>query len=350
MPSNSKLMPLIVIPAYEPSEDLIRVVQEVKRASTALDILVVDDGSSDAHQKVFETLKNLSGVNVLRHAVNMGKGAALKTAMNYALVRGDVETVVTADADGQHGVADILEVARLSCNTPDSIVLGVRSFGSEVPLRSRFGNILTRNVLRVFSGLKLSDTQTGLRAIPRRAMREFLKIQSNRYEFELECLLLAQQKGIDIREAPIETIYIDGNSSSHFNPIIDSLKIYFVFLRFSLSSLSCAAIDFALFALLYAITANLLVSVICSRLISATVNFLLARKVVFKSEGVISRQATQYVLLAAGILAVNYLAMRVLSEDLGLNVLIAKILIETALFFASFAIQNIFIFRRVASE
>ncbi len=341
---------LIVIPAYEPNQVLLQLVQALRRAAPEFETLVIDDGSSQTHQDVFEVLEKTDGVNILRHAVNMGKGAALKTAMNYALVRGDVETVVTADADGQHGTADILEVARLSCNTPDSIVLGVRSFGSEVPLRSRFGNILTRNVLRVFSGLKLSDTQTGLRAIPRRAMREFLTIQSNRYEFELECLLLAQQKGIDIREAPIQTIYIDGNSSSHFNPIIDSLKIYFVFLRFSLSSLSCAAIDFALFALLYAITANLLVSVVCSRLISATVNFLLARKVVFKSEGVISRQATQYVLLAAGILAVNYLAMRVLSEDLGLNVLVAKVLIETALFFASFAIQNIFIFRRVASE
>ncbi len=341
---------LIVIPAYEPNQVLLQLVQALRRAAPEFETLVIDDGSSQTHQDVFEVLEKTDGVNILRHAVNMGKGAALKTAMNYALVRGDVETVVTADADGQHGTADILEVARLSCNTPDSIVLGVRSFGSEVPLRSRFGNILTRNVLRVFSGLKLLDTQTGLRAIPRRAMREFLKIQSNRYEFELECLLLAQQKGIDIREAPIQTIYIDGNSSSHFNPIIDSLKIYFVFLRFSLSSLSCAAIDFALFALLYAITANLLVSVVCSRLISATVNFLLARKVVFKSEGVISRQATQYVLLAAGILAVNYLAMRVLSEDLGLNVLVAKVLIETALFFASFAIQNIFIFRRVASE
>jgi glycosyltransferase involved in cell wall biosynthesis len=341
---------LIVIPAYEPTEVLLQLVQALRGAAPEFETLVIDDGSSQTHQDVFEVLEKTDGVSIIRHAVNMGKGAALKTAMNYALVRGDVETIVTADADGQHGAADILKVAKLSCDIPDSIVLGVRSFGSEVPLRSRFGNILTRNVLRIFSGLRLSDTQTGLRAISRRAMREFLKVQSNRYEFELECLLLAQQKGIDIREAPIETIYIDGNSSSHFNPVIDSLKIYFVFLRFSLSSLSCAAIDFILFALLYAITANLLVSVVCSRLISATVNFLLARKVVFKSEGVISRQATQYVLLAAGILAVNYLAMRVLSEDLGLNVLLAKVLIETALFFASFAIQNIFIFRRVTSE
>jgi glycosyltransferase involved in cell wall biosynthesis len=341
---------LIVIPAYEPSKDLIRVTQELKRASPAADILVVDDGSSDACQSVFETLKNLSGVNVLRHAVNLGKGAALKTAMNHALVQGDIETIVTADADGQHAVSDILRVVEFSRVKPGSIILGVRSFGTEVPLRSRFGNILTRNVLRIFSGLRLSDTQTGLRAIPRRAMLEFLKIQSNRYEFELECLLLAKQKGIDIREVPIETIYIDGNSSSHFNPVLDSLKIYFVFFRFSLSSLSCAAIDFILFALLFAMSENLLFSVVCSRLISATVNFTLARQVVFKSEGLLGKQAAQYIILAAGILSANYLAMRVLSEDLGLNVLLAKVLVETALFFASFAIQNIFIFRRVTSE
>lgn len=341
---------LIVIPAYEPSNDLIRVIQEVKRTTSVEDILVIDDGSSDACQDIFKTLKNLSGVNVLRHAVNLGKGAALKTAMNYTLVQGDIEAIVTADADGQHGAGDILKVAEFSKDHPNSIILGVRSFGAQVPLRSRFGNVVTRNVLRVFSGLRLSDTQTGLRAIPRRAMLEFLKIQSNRYEFELECLLLAKQKGIDITEVPIETIYIDGNSSSHFNPVLDSLKIYFVFLRFSLSSLSCAAIDFILFALLFAISGDLLFSVVCSRLISATVNFMLVRQIVFKSEGFPGKQAAQYIILATGILSANYLAMRILSEDLGLDILLSKVLVETALFFASFVIQNIFIFRRVTSE
>ncbi len=341
---------LVVIPAYQPSEILLRVAEDIKALAPTLDILVVDDGSSESYQHIFSALTEKGTAEVLRHAVNLGKGAALKTAMNYALLRGDIQTMVTADADGQHQATDVVAIANISQTDPESVLLGVRSFGPEVPLRSRFGNILTRNVLRVFSGLKLSDTQTGLRAIPRLSMREFLKIQSNRYEFELECLLVAQQTNTKIREVPIQTIYIDGNSSSHFNPLVDSLKIYFVFFRFSLSSLSCAFIDFSLFALIYAVSANLLLSIVCSRLISATVNFLLARELVFKSGGKVGSQIIQYVGLAATILTVNYLAMSVLLENLEINVLLAKVLVETTLFFASFAIQNIFIFKRAKPE
>ena len=155
----------------------------------------------------------------------------------------DLVGVVTGDADGQHHPDDIEAVARRLEQHPDSLVLGSRSFGKDVPLRSRFGNIATRKIMHALLGQKLTDTQTGLRGIPATLLPKLLRTESTGYEFELDVLIAAHQLEIPMLEEPIRTIYEEGNKSSHFNPIVDSMKIYFVLLRFGSVSAMTALID-----------------------------------------------------------------------------------------------------------
>ena len=166
--------------------------------------------------------------------------------------------VVTADADGQHHPADIERVAAVLMENPDALVLGCRTFDNAVPLRSRFGNILTRRLMQLLIGASLQDTQTGLRGIPAAMFAPLLRVEARGYEFELEMLIAARHLGVRIVEAPIRTIYEPGNQSSHFNPLTDSMKIYFVLLRFSSVSLITAVLDNLVFYFVWKRTGSFL--------------------------------------------------------------------------------------------
>ena len=225
--------PVIVIPVYQPTAGLNSVVADL--VSRDYRIVVVDDGSTtESSAAVFSQLVDNPNVTLLRHAVNLGKGAALRTGINHALTtRPEAAGMVTADADGQHLAADILKVAAELQRTPNELILGVRTFTREVPLRSRFGNLLTRTLVRTLVGRKMSDTQTGLRGIPRVLALDLLRLSASGYEFELDMLVLGKHLSVPVKEVPISTVYLDGNASSHFNPVRDSMKIYFVLFRFA---------------------------------------------------------------------------------------------------------------------
>jgi len=217
---------VLVIPAFQPGERLHKLLREIllrDRAGVIGSIVVLDDGSGPSYAKVFDEVASIEGVTLLRHAVNLGKGAALKTAFNYALVRWpDCTGVVTADADGQHAPEDILRVAAALLNDPLCMVLGVRELGRRVPLRSLLGNWLTRGIFRTIAGYSLRDTQTGLRGWPRATCLHALYVTLNGYDFELETLVnsdVGSSRGTQVRQVPIETIYLDDNASSHFSPI-----------------------------------------------------------------------------------------------------------------------------------
>jgi glycosyltransferase involved in cell wall biosynthesis len=214
----------ILIPAYVPGEELVTLVSRLSEISTHL-IVVVDDGSPEECRMVFQRVQSLPRTVLLTHPKNMGKGAALKTGLKY-LEDMSISTVVTADADGQHSLTDIIRIGEVSFDRPDALILGARLFDKNVPPRSMFGNTLTRWMLHLLFGLKLQDTQTGLRAIPRQLFAESIAIQPDRYEYELEMLLLCSVRKIQIVEVPIETIYINSNRGSHFKSIEDSYRVY----------------------------------------------------------------------------------------------------------------------------
>src|SRR4051794_38578704 len=156
----------VVIPAYRPSSGLVDLVRNLRRQSQRA-IVIVDDGSGPDYPETFARASAFPNVTLLRHAVNLGKGAALKTAFNHILCSmPDVIGVVTADADGQHHPDDIERIAGALLARPDALVLGARAFDGDVPLRSKIGNLATRGLMHALLGQKLRDTQTGLRGIP----------------------------------------------------------------------------------------------------------------------------------------------------------------------------------------
>jgi len=341
---------VIVIPAYQPTEKLAELAADL--SADRRDIVIVNDGSSPECQAVFARVAALPHVTVLAHAVNLGKGQALKTAFNHVLIHSSAETVgvVTADADGQHLAGDIRRVAERLEQLPGdrTLILGSRGFSGEVPLRSRFGNVMTRGVFKVLIGRALTDTQTGLRGIPRSFLSELLQVSAGRYEFELEMLVRAAKR-MTIEELPIATVY-GTFAKSHFNPLRDSLRIYFVFLRFLSLSIITAAIDYAAFAVVFTARHDILLSIVIARLIAGTFNFLANRSVVFRSHGNAASEAAKYAALVVGLMLISYALISALVNVFHLNVYVSKVLVEGTLFLASFALQNLVVFSRRNTE
>ena len=330
----------VLIPVWQPDQRLTNLVSELLPFGFGA-IIIVNDGSDSSYDEVFE---NLGGhAHVIRHAANLGKGRALKTGLDYFQRRfPEYAGIVTADADGQHRPADIVNTAEQLRGDQSRMVLGSRRFKHGVPLRSRMGNLVTSQIFAMLTGRSLADTQSGLRGIPTMLVPALLALEGERYEYEMNVLThVASSSGI--LEVPIEAVYLDGNRSSHFRPITDSMRIYFVLLRFFASSLIAAGIDFVVFATIFAATSNLLFSIVAGR-VSSLVNFALNRRFVFHSSVEITRALLKYYGLVVGVGLVAYFSIKFMAGTLGLNVLLAKILAETALWFASFSIQRRFVF------
>lgn len=337
-------LPGLIIPAYQPGPSLLALVEELVSEPYSF-IIVVDDGSSPDRRPLFESLERLPRVSVLTHAVNLGKGDALKSGFNHALVRfPESKGVVTLDADGQHLPADVLKVARALVESPDHLCLGVRGFTGNVPWRSRIGNALTRASFRLIVGGNIRDTQTGLRGVPPELMRDLLSSKAARFEFELQMLIRAREMQIGCLQVPIATVYQPGNTSSHFNPLLDSLRIYFVFFRFLVSSMLTGGIDIVAFSIAFRFGASILASAAIGRLVAGTFNFLVNEKIVFKSEGSFAFELAKYVLLVVSLMAVSYQLIVGLVENFQVNVYVAKISVEMFLFLVSFTIQRVLVF------
>ena len=227
---------LVLIPAWNPDTRLIALVEDLAAYGFAM-ILVVDDGSPAGSLPIFEQMKTVPSVHLLRHERNRGKGRALKTGFRYILSElALIEGVITADADGQHAVADIVAVARAMREGGDEVTLGVREFAKDVPLRNWFGNVLTKHVFGFVAGMKVSDTQTGLRAFRRSILPQLEILPGERYEYEMTVLAYICRHLGKLREIPITTIYMEAGNTSHFHPVWDSLRIYLALVRFYFSS------------------------------------------------------------------------------------------------------------------
>jgi glycosyltransferase involved in cell wall biosynthesis len=325
---------VFLIPSYQPTEILCSLLQKIRLHDSSY-IVVVDDGSGSDYEAIFQSVKQVPDTSLLTNAVNLGKGAALKHGMNYILVNYPACTgVVTADADGQHSAADILKMAAELKEKPDNVIFGARQFGLDVPLRSRFGNLISRYLYRFFIGLSLSDTQTGLRGIPRSLMTRCLSIRANRYEFETEQLIIIKSAGMPVREIPIQTIYIDDNRTSHFRPLLDSAQIYFVLLRYVGSSLITEAVDLVVFATIMAWSDDLLLSNTVGRLVAIWAQFTLLQKFVFRLRGNAKMFAAYLgLVVVSGIVST---AMQIQLANLVPFPVAAKIIAEVSVFLFNF--------------
>lgn len=331
---------IVLIPSYEPDRRLVAVVRDLAGIE-GLRVVVVDDGSGPDYAPWFAEAAR-AGAEVIAHESNRGKGAALRTGFAHIAAACPGQGVVCADSDGQHTSLDILRVAAALDDDAD-MVLGVRTFTGEVPLRSRVGNEVTKKVFRLVTGVSVADTQTGLRAYPARMLGWLGEVAGDRFEYELHLLLRAAREKRAIREVEIATVYLDDNSSSHFRPLRDSLRIYGPLLGFAGSSALAATIDAALLFGLVAAGSGVTAAVIAARLVSAGVNFTVNRRLVFTSTVPLARAAARYAALAALLLLANLVMIQTLTGVVG-SLLVAKLLTESLLFGASFVVQRAHVF------
>jgi putative flippase GtrA len=336
----------ILIPSYQPGPQLKILVEELARTAVPI-ILIVDDGSGPEWRQAFDDCAAFPKVRILRHSANLGKGAGIKTGIGHVLqFLPDAQGVITADSDGQHHPEDILRVAQALKQNPDCLVLGTREFDRDVPARNRIGNICTRALVGVMLGRRIRDTQTGLRGLPRRLLPRLLDLRSNGYEFELDMLIACKHHGCRIVEERIRTIYSPGNATSHFNPLRDSMRIYFVLFRFSILSLLTDALDNAVFYFAYRRTGAILTSQMIGRLLAVCFNYRLARKAVFLSHEPHRVLLSRYLLLVIGSGAASYGLIRLLTHALPISPIVAKIAAESFLFIGNFVLQRDFVFTR----
>ncbi len=345
---------IALIPAYEPEENMLDLLENIKK-DTDMDIVVVNDGSSDACKDIFSKAKEFA--KVLEHEVNKGKGRALKTGLNYINdnYRGEY-IVVTMDADGQHTIEDALKICDLVKKSPDILVLGKRFFGEDVPLRSRFGNAMTRLVYKIATGVKVYDTQTGLRAFSYKLVPLMLEIKGERYEYEINVLMECSKNNIEIKEIDIATIYINNNSGSHFNVFKDSYRIYKEIFKFCAASIICFLVDYALYCIGLVFTVSLgkglstVVSNVFARIVSSVLNFTINKKVVFKRKGNTLKLAISYFMLALCILVGNTIVLKMFVEVFNIDTKIAKLITELIFFIISWFIQKFLIFKKKEEE
>ncbi|MFF2622820.1 glycosyltransferase family 2 protein [Oerskovia jenensis] len=381
---------IVLIPAYEPDGALVRLVGALRATGEVRGIVVVDDGSGSGSRPVLDDVAHLGAV-VVGFPANRGKGAALLRGLAEVARRWPGEDVVCADADGQHAAVDVLRVGERVRAGGAAVVLGSRAFSGDVPLRSRAGNSVTRWLFRAATGLRVQDTQTGLRGYPASMIGWLLDVRGERYEYELNVLLAAAREGHAVVEVGIETIYLDDNASSHFRPLADSARIYAPLLAFSLSSLLAFGIDTAALLVLDAVTGSLLLSVVGARGVSGAVNFLVNRRVFAGRAGAGAgvdatgggrgaggagghagsgrpgarapesgdgrghgpgsgrRAALRYAALAVGLLAAGYGVLWGLT-GLGLALLPAKVVTEVLLFATSYQVQRRVVFGSAATS
>ena len=350
----------IVIPSYEPDERLVQLINDLVNKGMG-PIYIVNDGSGREYDGIFYSIRNMvesGGGAILQHDVNRGKGRALKTAFEYILKNDqDVESVVTADSDGQHTCECIQRVIDAGLKNKQCLILGVRTFDRDgVPWRSRAGNKITERVFEYITGVHITDTQTGLRAIPRDYLPDLLNVKGERFEYEMRMLIDAVDK-MDVIEVPIQTIYDSKeNHQTHFNTLKDSIRIYRIlcerFVKYIFSSVSACLLDLAIFATACSLLEQkhpamyITYATVSARVISAVYNYLINYRIVFKSKENPGKAAVKYFLLAAVQMSCSALLVTVLNRiwPNGTEV-VFKAIVDTILFFVSYAIQQRFVFK-----
>ena len=354
----------VVLPSLDPDEKLTAVIDGLLEYGFT-DIILINDGSKPENLHYFEdAAAQHPEIHLLHHNVNRGKGAALKTAFNWFLTnRPDALGVVTVDGDNQHHPEDTRACAQHMMES-GKLVLGVRDFSlPHVPPRSRMGNRITSGVFKLFVGMTISDTQTGLRAIPTKDVQTLVHVNGDRFEYETNMLLEMQAQAIAFDEVKIRTVYIEDNKSSHFHAIKDSWRIYKLilahFFRYGLSSIVSFMVDVGLVALLTTLFGNLLTglaltaaTVVPARVVSSLINFFMNKQLVFHSKASTGKAMLRYYLLAVPVL----IAQTLLTDGvyklfhIGPDLVFLRSLIHVAvmvvLFTVTFMIQQRWVFAK----
>lgn len=347
----------VIIPAYEPGEEFVPYVRDLLERGVT-QVLVVDDGSGPDYACIFAALEAMPGCTMLRHPANQGKGAALKTAFGWYLEHPvpDCPGVVTADCDGQHRAEDVLAVHDALAQGRGGLILGTRTFGADTPKRSLRGNRASAAALSMIYGIKLQDTQTGLRGIPNAMLPGLCQTAGDRFEFELNMLIYARQQCLDFVEVPIHTIYFDNNRGSHFHTFSDAGRIVLVLLRSILQYAGAATlsvvIDVGMYALLVKavlaglpLSGRLFLSTVLARVVSSVANYACNRTLPYVQNRRVRSTIWKYYLLWLCQLMTSFAGTWLLTGLLHVDELLGKLLVDIVLALVSYQVQLRWVFR-----
>lgn len=344
----------VLIPSLDPDKNIVDYVDSLFDVGLK-NIVIINDGSNKETICYFDEILNKhQEVKLLRHQVNKGKGQALKTGFKYIVnSHPDCVGIVTADADGQHLACDTFKVAKSLMETGD-VVFGTRDFNKDiVPFKSRNGNKITTFLFKLLYGVLVNDTQTGLRGLPIDFTKECLELSGNRFEYEIQMLIKAVQDKRNIVEVEIETVYLNSNRQSHFNPFKDSFKIYKImfsqFINYSIVSLLSFILDISIYNILINMlfadilySKGIFYSTIIARVISSFFNYFMNKNKIFKSNS--RKSLFRYYLLMVCIAIISSVSVTFVYGKLSINSTIIKIIVDSILFLISYTIQQIWVF------
>lgn len=342
-----------VIPSYKPTEGMTKLISNLK-SSGFENIVVVNDGSEERFLPLFEEAER-AGCRTVRHSVNMGKGRALKDGFNKVLLEmPECRFIFTLDSDGYQQVESMNVLARAALDNPDNIILGCRNYKSKTAKKKKaFSNFLTRLVMAMLCGIKISDTKTTFRVYPIEAVKKFITTGGERYDYETNILLETKAKEIKMTEVvlPDENFL---NTASHFNPLVDSFNLYKVFVRYVLVALLCYSVDLGIFRLLMEYLQVVspfyytIIDTIIARIISSFVGFLINRKKVFKNDGKQSKWVgVKYYTVIFGQMIVSALSIWAIKRAIpGIDVVLIKLIVDFILFCIGFAFQREWVFKK----
>ena len=344
----------VIIPAYNPDGELLRVINELKKKGFNR-IIIIDDGSLAEYRHIFQDIEKTECCIVLRHSSSLGRGRALKTAFNYVLENcGDDMGVVTSDAAGNYGINDIIRCVESFENSPENLVLGVRDFNNcGMPRKNRFGNKTTAWILKYFCGVKVSDAQTALRVIPIWFVKELMTVSGERFDFETNMLLKAEKLKVTVNEIQLEEYrYSDRVGNAYYDSALDSLKVFGVIMKYISSSLACSVVDIALFWVLNIVfnkldsEIRLFWSTAIARSVSLVLNFLINRNIVFMSGANTGEAAKRYFIMSIVKMMLSYGGTYLLTLLLKIPETVSKILIDGTLGIMSFKVQKEWVFKK----
>ncbi len=350
---------IIMIPALNPSHQFIKYIDELID-NNFRNIIVINDGSATEFNTIFEAIKE-KNIIVIEHEKNLGKGKAIKSGLEYLQSNdayNDCLGVITVDSDGQHLLKDVINVANSLKENKDSLILGCRDFESNnVPPKSKFGNKTTSNFFKLLYGVKISDTQTGLRGISKNLFNQLINLEGDRFEYETNMLIDCILKKVNIVEVQIETVYMNNNKETHFRPFKDSVLIYWrilnSFFKYSLVSVISCIIDLTLFQILLLTlpiknskTILIVISTVIARVISSLVNYTLNKKVSFNSKNNVKNTILKYYALCIIQIIVSSTLVSILCNFIGIPEILVKIVVDTIIFIVNYRVQRLFIFNR----
>lgn len=357
----------VIIPAYKPDHRLPPYVDALRQAGVGK-IVIVDDGSGEAFAELFATIPQDDVVHIISYTPNAGKGVALKRGMQYLLEScPDSRYVITADSDGQHTVKDVLRMAESLQEDDTGLLLGSRDFDQpDVPFKSRNGNKITSTVFKLFYGVWVSDTQTGLRGFSSELLPVMIAVKGDRYEYEMNMLIECARRHLPMRPLPIQTVYENNNEGSHFRAVRDSARIYSVilagFFKFISASLISFVVDYALYLLFNLLLKNvpaltgevnvlflrfvphITIATVGARILSGLFNFTINRKFVFADQNKVSRSFPRYLT----VFLLNMILSAALTSGvhlwLGWSENLVKIPVDILLFILSYKLQQNWVF------